>query len=301
MPDGLRQTFLARVEDAGVRQALAERPDLEATLTRLRDEARAAFSDIVVEDDVFAGHLGERVDRDTEAPERLHSRDLYLACACARDDVRALARFDVEYMGVVNATLRRIGVCDSDIDETKQVLRNRFFVSDASSVGRIRAYSGRGPLAGWVRSAATRAALRVLRRAKGEVHVEAEDLAMLPSLDADPELGCMRKEHSVEFVAAFREAFAILPVRDQSLLRQSFRHGLSIDKIGSLHRVHRATAARWLADARSDLAAHIHASLMKRLGVGRATAYSIARLVQGEVSVPELLRTGANEPPRKDS
>jgi hypothetical protein len=31
---------------------------------------------------------------------------------------------------------------------------------------------------------------------------------------------------------------------------------------------------------------------MKRLGAGRATAYSIARLVEGEVSLPKLLQTG---------
>jgi RNA polymerase sigma-70 factor (ECF subfamily) len=213
--------------------------------------------------------------------------------------VRAHERFEAEYLRPVDTTLRRVGLCDADMDEAKQILRDRFFVGEAGGAPRIHAYSGRGMLAGWVRCAAARVALRLLRRPRAEVHVEADTLAALPSLDADTELGLMRREHGDAFVLAFRDAFLELSPRDRLLLRQSFRHALSIDKIGSLHRVHRATAARWLADARDDLRTYMHASLMKRLGVGRATAYSIARMVEGDVSLPELLQTGEHPPARR--
>jgi RNA polymerase sigma-70 factor, ECF subfamily len=286
--------FLEQIENEAARSAWSVWPDLEEQLYRMWSEARASRPGVDVTFMDFARYLAPRLDADCSLLERLHASDLYLACACATGDPVALATFDAEYMNPLGATLRRIGLCDSDIDEAKQVLRNRFFLGEGGSSPRILAYSGQGVLAGWVRSAATRAALRLLRRPKAETHVEAEALAALPSLDTDAELRFMRREHGPAFVAAFREAFLLLSTRDKTLLRQSFRHGLSIDKIGALNRVHRATAARWLADARQDLAAHMHASLMKRLGVGRATAYSIARLVEGEVSLPELLQTSEN-------
>jgi RNA polymerase sigma-70 factor (ECF subfamily) len=286
--------FLEPIEDGGVRTAWAARGDLEHQLHRAWTGARASWPGIDLSALDFTAYLGQRVDQVDAALDALHLSDLYVACACAKGDALALWRFEADLMSPVDSTLRRLGLCDSDVDEAKQILRNRFFVGEGGSSPRILTYSGRGVLAGWVRSAATRVALRLLRRPKAEAHVEAEALAQLPSLDTDAELRFMRREHGPDFVAAFREAFLLLSTRDRTLLRQSFRHGLSIDKIGALHRVHRATAARWLADARQDLAASMHASLMRRLEVGRSTAYSIARLVEGEVSLPELLETSEN-------
>ena len=41
------------------------------------------------------------------------------------------------------------------------------------------------------------------------------------------------------------EAFAALESRERNLLRYALGDGLSVDAIGTLYRVHRATAARW--------------------------------------------------------
>jgi hypothetical protein len=49
--------------------------------------------------------------------------------------------------------------------------------------------------------------------------------------------------------------------------------------------VHRATAARWLARVRTDLVDGTLAKLSAALGIGRASAASIVRLVQSQLEL----------------
>jgi hypothetical protein len=50
--------------------------------------------------------------------------------------------------------------------------------------------------------------------------------------------------------------------RARNLLRQHVLDGLTIDELARLYRAHRATCARWLADARSELALHTRRHLV---------------------------------------
>ena len=67
--------------------------------------------------------------------------------------------------------------------------------------------------------------------------------------------------------------------------------GWSIDQIGSLYGVHRATAARWLTNAREELGARIRAGLAERLEIGESQVDSIVALVTSriELSLERLL------------
>jgi RNA polymerase sigma-70 factor (ECF subfamily) len=49
---------------------------------------------------------------------------------------------------------------------------------------------------------------------------------------------------------AFEAALATLTARDRNLLRQQYVYGTTIDELAALYRVHRATAARWVARVR---------------------------------------------------
>jgi RNA polymerase sigma-70 factor (ECF subfamily) len=68
-------------------------------------------------------------------------------------------------------------------------------------------------------------------------------------------------------------------------MRQQCLDGLSIDDLGGLHGVHRATAARWLQKARETLLKETKKNLMKRLGISLAEVDSILRILQSRLDL----------------
>jgi RNA polymerase sigma-70 factor (ECF subfamily) len=52
---------------------------------------------------------------------------------------------------------------------------------------------------------------------------------------------------------AFTAALATLTPRERNLLRQHYLHGATVDELGALYNVHRATPARWIAQIRETL------------------------------------------------
>jgi RNA polymerase sigma-70 factor (ECF subfamily) len=61
--------------------------------------------------------------------------------------------------------------------------------------------------------------------------------------------------------------------------------GLTIDEIGALYRVHRATAARWLARAQVGLTKEIRAALIRTLNLQPAELRSVLRLIRSGLQV----------------
>ena len=68
----------------------------------------------------------------------------------------------------------------------------------------------------------------------------------------NPELELQKREHAAAFTAALREAAAALEPRLRAVLAMHFTEDLSIDQIGAVYAVHRATAARWVQRARDE-------------------------------------------------
>ena len=68
----------------------------------------------------------------------------------------------------------------------------------------------------------------------------------------DPALPLDETERRV-YREAFAAALATLTPRDRNLLRQQYIYGASIDQLGALYGVHRATVARWVAQIRDTL------------------------------------------------
>jgi RNA polymerase sigma-70 factor (ECF subfamily) len=169
------------------------------------------------------------------------------------------------------------------LDELKQVLRNELFVARAKSPPGISRYAGTGDLRAWLRVTAVRAALKILRKDKR--HAPAGDEAMLKDLagDDDPELSHMKRIYRPAFREAFQEALESLTAREQNLLRLHVVDRLSIDELGALYQVHRATAARWVERARETLVKGVRARFMKRVRVSGTECDSILRLVQSQL------------------
>jgi RNA polymerase sigma-70 factor (ECF subfamily) len=98
-----------------------------------------------------------------------------------------------------------------------------------------------------------------------------------------------------------QDAFGRLTPRERNLLRQQVIHGLNIDQVGAIYRVHRTTAFRWIEKARKSLLRETRASLMARLKVGSGEFLSIMRVVQGDldVSVRRLLVSDIEKEPEE--
>lgn len=73
--------------------------------------------------------------------------------------------------------------------------------------------------------------------------------------------------------------------RSKETTRSSVVDGWSIDRIGALYDIHRATAARRVAAARDELGAAIRAALAARLEISVDEVDSIVRLVQSRIDV----------------
>jgi RNA polymerase sigma-70 factor (ECF subfamily) len=237
---------------------------------------RAALPEVVVDEPELARHLEALGGVD----DLRHAADLYLACACALGHPQALAAFERTQLSRVPSYVARVDATPSFADEVTQLVRTRLLVAEPGRRPRIADYSARGALGGWVRVAALRVALDL----RGERDRHAVDLA--PELvHADPELLLLRARYRDAFAEAVRAAISGLTTRQRRLLRMHFVDGLGIDAVGQVYRVHRATAARWLRDARESLISDTFARLGAALGMSETELHSLVRVVRSEVEV----------------
>jgi RNA polymerase sigma-70 factor (ECF subfamily) len=262
-------------------------PRLEAELRARLDEARATWPSVEVEGERFAARLGECAGGDA-AVDRLHTSDLFLACACLDSHEAALTAFDVAFLEPLGEKLRRYNSSPAFADEVRQILRERFFVWTGGAPPRIADYRGQGPLGAWVRVAAVRVALRLTRRP-----ADARAMTLDAAIGPDPELEYLRARYRGPFTAALVDALATLGHEERNLLRLHYVDGLTIDGLAPLFRVHRATAARRLADARTRLLEATHARLEETLGVSGRELNSLIAVLRSriEVDVRELFST----------
>lgn len=242
-------------------------PDLSAVVTRIATAGRAAWPGVNLSDDVIARNLSDRLKMDPETQlENLHDADLFLAMALAEGDPAAMRAFETDLVPQMDIALRRLRLGGGTAEEVKQALRFELLVGDGRK--KIADYAGRGELAAWLRVSATRKALKAVRKLDREETLDEILLDHWPDATPGPERKHLRSQYTAELKKAIREAFGALEVRQRNLLRQHILDELTIDDLARLYRVHRATCARWLADARADLGKHTRKKLVQALGLG---------------------------------
>lgn len=276
--------------------------EVEAALAELLGQAEQAWPAIALPQERFIRHLAELVaDQPTDVPlaaqlRALRAGDLYLACACADQLPAALRELEREVVDRIGPAVRRLGATPAAVDEIRAELLAALLSPRAGGPPAIAGYAGRGRLYSWVRSIAVRIAMRRLGGAR-EIPTEAAELAdRMPHHGEDPRLDDLRRRYRHDFAVAFRAALAALPVRERNLLRQHHMDGLTIDQLAALYRVHRATAARWVARARATLSGETRRRLMERLGVATQDADSIIRLVRSQLDLSLSAAPGDAEP-----
>jgi len=275
----------AFVGDAALADALAD----------AHRRGQAAWPAVALDAATFVRHLAAKLGPDavldTAALRELALEDLYLACALGQSNPAAIKVLERELFPQIVAVLARRGVAKDGVDELTQRLREHLLVGTPERPGRIADFRGRGSLRGWIIVAAVRMSDRAgqsERRTAAQPFVSVAD----PRGD-EAEAALAKHEYRAELERACEQALLELPKRERALLRLQLCDGASIDQIGRIYGVHRATAARWLGRARELILEGARERLAVALGVEPAVAADIAELVhsQLDVSVARLLQT----------
>lgn len=256
---------------------------------KIDDQLREAVAiyGITIDVDTVRAHIAMTTS-DSEL-EALCLRDLALAVACLRKDAVALAALEAHVIAPLHAELARLVPDESDREDVLQQLRARILVGKHGH-GQLASYAGGGALKSWARVIATRIALNEQRRRKREEPfdhdgVDGEEELASAAFDSDPELAAMKRDRKEDLKRAVRAAFATLTVRERNLLRQSYIDGLSIDELAGLYRVHRATAARWIAQAREAVWAETRRLLVEGMHGSRDEAEAIMVFLQSRLDI----------------
>ena len=210
--------------------------------------------------------------------------DLMLAWACLARNEPAIAYFERVYFSQATRALRRLRLPTGLTDDVLSWMRFELFARENGPL--LGTYSGRGDLGSWVRSIAVHEALKRARKQRKEVSPEA--LAELPMPDAD--LLAMRGAYGEPFTRALSESFATLSMENRTLLRQYFLDGLTIDVLAKLYQVHRATAARRVSAARTELVDSVRERLKRELALSEAGVDQVITLSNLNESLGHLLR-----------
>lgn len=252
-------------------------------LARILDAGRRAWPSLAPD----AAELAAVAAHHADDGEPAHDASVYLAWALACGDPEALRVFERDLVPEIHRAIGRIRIPLGAADEILQVLRVELLVGPPP---RIADSGGRGALGGWLAVTATRRALRLARRTHREDQLDDLLLEQLPA-QIDPVRAHLRARYTRELAGAVSATFAELEVRQRNLLRQHVLDELSIDELARMYRVHRATIARWVADARADLGRGTRRHLARALELDLGELESMLRFLDSdiELSVSRLL------------
>lgn len=234
---------------------------------------------------------------DLQALEAFVPEDFYLACAALKQNPAALEKV-TSLLGQQARFLGHLRLAPAEVEDLVAQLSSELFVAPEGSRPRLERYSGTGALAGWLQVVLTRDALKWLRSHKREV--KADDDTLLGHMESpaeSPELAHLKTKYAGQLSSAFRRGIGRLEPRQRNLLRQHYLDELTLADLAALYRVHRATVARWLADAKVALLEKTRDELCEALGLERPNAESVMRLVQSrlDLSAGVFLSTAQRE------
>ncbi|MGE0872776.1 MAG: sigma-70 family RNA polymerase sigma factor [Kofleriaceae bacterium] len=230
---------------------------------------------------------------------RCRAPDLALAQLAARGAADAIAEIERAFRATIEATCRRFAGPGHTPDDLKQILRERLFVAEPGKQPKINEYAGQGFLENWLRVTAVRVFLDLGKRKDRHREAPADDDDVHALAEpGDLALDVVKAEYRSAVAAAMRDAARLLEPGDRHLLRQHMVAGLSIDQLGAVLGIHRATAARRIAKAREQLVEHTRRLLAERLKIDDAELDEVLGLVISrlDVSISSLLKTMREAP-----
>jgi RNA polymerase sigma-70 factor (ECF subfamily) len=262
-------------------------------------EARKRWPAIANHDEPFVDAIALRVEGEPDlaaALARLMLAEIYLVVACLAGDPDAHAALERLVRAESERAAARLPHGPTSEDLVQELMVKLLVASPAGGEPKLRAFVGHGALHSWLRVAATRTAISMNRR-RSPVQEEDDALATMADDADDQTLAFIKSAYRAEFKRAFAEALVELPRRARTLLRLQVVDQLTFEEIASIYQVSRATAARWLADARGKLVAATHSRLRASLAIGDDELAELGRLAASNLyaTLPRLLRDA--EPP----
>ena len=247
--------------------------ELRAPLDACLEEARVAYPEIGLPDELFFAHVLDKLaEEDGTELTGLRTTELYLARAAAAGDPAALRYLERDVLVEIDAAYRRFPDCPAPLEDVKQRLREKLLLAQEPG---ILGYAGTGALRGWVRSAALHMLLNIVQREAREEPTDAALLDVVIGFEPSAEAAYLKLACREELESALAFAMQTLESRERSLLRHAFVDRRTVDEIGAIYGVHRASAARWVAAARTKLVEQTRADLVRRLGISATEANSI--------------------------
>jgi len=247
--------------------------DLEAVVARALARGRETWPTVDVDAATFATFLKERLS-DPSSDLEPHE-DLYLACACLSGVAGAREVFEEAIMRDVPTVVRRISTEADFIEDVVADLRLSLLGGTDGRPPSLESYRGRGPLRSFVLVLAMRRAVDRTRRKK-EVVTEPDALPDRGQLDP----GIARVDAAdlrIAFLELLKEKLLALPTRERTILRLHIIDEVPAEAIGKMYGVHRATATRWIAQARELVFTETRDAMQARFKLSPATFASFAR------------------------
>lgn len=211
------------------------------------------------------------------------TNDVYLAIACLDGDSTAISYLERDVFSEIDIAARKLRASPDQAAEVRGHLRRILFTAEPNRGAALVDYKGQGNLRGYIRVIASRELIRAVNRGRKEEPIE----PLLEKLDISraPEIALLKQRYGPDIAAALRASIEALDERPRAVLRYSLIAGWSVDKIGELYGVHRATAARWVNAAREELGEQLRREVATRLSIPAEEVDSIVRLVHSQIDV----------------
>ena len=213
----------------------------------------------------------------------LHLQDLYLACACSTNVRNALACFRQQYFAVTAAAVRSFDASPHFAEEMYQLLSEALFVRSPSGGHKIEQYTGQGRLAGFVRTAARRLALR---QSRNSAKFQGEE-ALLNEFAQFDELETMIFKLQCErvFSDALRVALRSLPRRERLVLRMNLVEKVSTTRIAAMYKVSQPTISRWIQRSSRTIFETVKDLVCDELQIETNELGSLLSLVRSQIEI----------------
>jgi RNA polymerase sigma-70 factor (ECF subfamily) len=268
------------------RPDLAASPELQEALQAAVDLARATWPTVDLPANEFLSFLIQRIGATDDllaSLHQLHTSDLYLACGCARGDVRATAAFEHAFIPAVDSYLAGTPASAAFRDELRQALRERVLLARDGQAPRIALYTGRGPLGAWLRMVTARLAADLRRQRDGATR-ELDD-ASIPIDAADPELRYLKERYRPEFEAALEQACRELSAHDGTVMRLHFVDAMPLPAIARMYNVSLRTVQRWVAAAQAQIVEGVRRRLTHQLALSTSELDGLLALVASRLNI----------------
>jgi RNA polymerase sigma-70 factor len=262
---------------SGSTEARDDLPDLLAS-------ARVAWPSLAVDPGRFFAYVEARaIMLSTLSPQL--AADLYLAFACFANLPNAIETFTKQYGATVESAARNFDGSVTFVDEVKQRLAESLFVGSTTREPRIGQYRAVGPLAGWVRTAAKRIALRLVSAERGERFVQDEVLVRELAAVCDQELALSKAHCAAAFREALNAAISNLEPRERMLMKLHLVAGLTTVRIGKAYHLSQSSVSRHIQRATRRVLDEVKDRLRDTLGVQSKDVESLFELVQSQIDL----------------